>query len=222
MLKPRRSIMQRLWPWGWLRYWTIRLLLHADMGYLVRTGWQRSLLVGHPCDADGRPVPWMNFPVIAFLKQRLARDQSLFEYGSGYSTLFYAARTGSVISIEYDKQWHDRVSSELGGQARVLHCAKDEDGRYCRMIHGSGGRYDVVVIDGADRVNCFRETLGALTPRGVIILDDVHRERTYAPAFQMARESGFRHVVFEGLKPGGHGELVATAIFHRDGNCFGI
>ncbi|MDV7397376.1 hypothetical protein RZS08_38600, partial [Arthrospira platensis SPKY1] len=78
------------------------------------------------------------------------------------------------------------------------------------------------VIDGADRVNCFRETLQALSTRGVIILDDVHREGTYAPAFLMAKEAGYRHLVFEGLKPGGYGELVATAVFYRDGNCFGI
>jgi hypothetical protein len=198
------------------------MLLHADMGYLVRTGWQRSLMVGYPCDTEGGPLPWMNFPVIAFLKGRLTSDQRLFEYGSGYSTLFYAARTASVVSIEYDKQWYDRVSSELNGLACVLHCSKDEDGRYCRMIHEAGGTYDVVVIDGADRVNCLRETLLALSERGVIILDDVHRERSYAPAFQMARDAGFRHVIFEGLKPGGYGELVATAIFYRDGNCFGI
>ena len=217
-----KGIFRKIWPWLWIRIITCRLLLHRKTGYLISIGWERTLLYGFPCDKDGKPIPWMNYPVITFLRQRLALEHRLFEYGSGYSTLFYIERVGSVVSVEYDPQWGSRIASRIGARAQLLYCPKDIDGRYCRMIHEAGVEFDVVVVDGADRINCFREALLVLSRRGVVIVDDAHRARAYAPIFDMAREAGFRHLFFEGMKPGGYGELVSTAIFYRDNNCFVI
>ena len=81
-------------------------------------------------------------------------------------------------------------------------------------------RYDVVVIDGRDRVNCLKHALERLTPSGVVLLDDSHRPR-YAAAHEHAREAGFRSLRLQGLKPRGR-EIDETTIFYRDGNCLGI
>ena len=35
--------------------------------------------------------------------------------------------------------------------------------------------FDVVLVDGLDRVDCVNTALSALTPAGVMILDDTHR-----------------------------------------------
>ncbi len=54
--------------------------------FLHKSGWMESKKRNYPCRSNGNELPWMNFSVIAFLEERLNKDQSLFEFGSGYST----------------------------------------------------------------------------------------------------------------------------------------
>ena len=56
-------------------------------GYLREQGWFRSFVEGRAIDAHGEPVPWMNYAVIDFLKERLRPEMNLLEFGSGGSTL---------------------------------------------------------------------------------------------------------------------------------------
>lgn len=50
-------------------------------------------------------------PVIALFRARLHGHKRLFEYGSGYSTLFFSKLVGDVVSLEYDP--HEKISKEL-------------------------------------------------------------------------------------------------------------
>jgi len=65
-------------------------LVWRPTSYLHLTGWVESHKRGYPCDRTGMEVPWMNYSVVAFLKERLNQKMSVFEYGCGYSTLFYS------------------------------------------------------------------------------------------------------------------------------------
>jgi 16S rRNA A1518/A1519 N6-dimethyltransferase RsmA/KsgA/DIM1 with predicted DNA glycosylase/AP lyase activity len=55
----------------------------------------------------------MNYNVIALLDDRLDSDMRVFEYGSGFSTLYFAERVSSVVSVEYDQQWIEKLSTNL-------------------------------------------------------------------------------------------------------------
>ena len=72
-----------------------------------------SLKRGYPCRSDGDEVPWMNYSIVSILNDRLRPDMKLFEFGSGYSTLFYAKRVNRVASVEYDRGWFDRMQSRV-------------------------------------------------------------------------------------------------------------
>jgi len=178
-------------------------LVRWKASYLHSTGWIRSLEEGRPVDHDGNPIPWMNYPVIRFLEDRLRSDFNLFEYGSGNSTSFFAARVRFVTSVEYDRAWLELVESKLPTNAKLVFQSADVDGAYCRTITVSGEKYDVVIIDGRDRVNCVRQAVHCLSSRGVILLDDSQRAR-YA----------------DGLSYGN--EEDRSTIFYRRDNCFGI
>ena len=215
-----KSVLEKAFPTPllYLRAWSA--LFRKPTSYLRTTGWLDSLGARRPLDPNGDPIPWMNYAVVRLLKERLTTDLTLFEYGSGYSTEFFAARVAVVTSVEYDAEWVERIRSRMPGNATIVFREADGDGEYCRAIHTVGQPLDVVVIDGRDRVNCLRQALGALTPRGVILFDDTHRER-YRDAFAIAREAGFRALSLDGLKPTGN-EADETTIFYRDGNCLGL
>ena len=65
--------------------------------------------------------PWIAFAAIRFLEKILRKDMRVYEYGSGGSTLFFAARVQEVISAEHDKDWHAKVQGELN-KKRIYNC----------------------------------------------------------------------------------------------------
>ena len=198
----------------------VRTVVLSTRSYLRTTGWMESMRRGFPCDPSGNPLPWMNYAAIALLNERLRSDMSVFEYGSGDSTLYFAPRVRTVTSVEHSAEWRDSLMGELPENATVMFRELDSDGAYCRAIHDENDPYDVVVVDGRDRVNSLEQSIDRLSPGGVILLDDSNRPR-YAAAYDHARDAGFRALRLQGLKPRGK-VMDESTLFYRDGNCFGI
>src|SRR4051812_38433389 len=66
--------------------------------YLEKIGWAESAISGRPVDGNGDPLPWYSYPCSAFLKGRINKRMHVFEFGSGYSTLWWAKRVATVTS----------------------------------------------------------------------------------------------------------------------------
>lgn len=215
-----KKIFTALFPLKALQYRAYKKMISDHNSYLYSTGWIQSLEAGRPVNKDGNPIPWMNFPVIKLLEEKLTRDMKLFEYGSGYSTFFFAGKVKVVFSVEYDEKWFRLIQSQVPGNVNLIYKKKDIDGEYCRVISSMEDQFDVVVVDGRDRVNCIKHCIPALSARGVILLDDSQRER-YQEAIGFAIARGFKALNIEGLKATGVG-IDRTTIFYREGNCLGI
>lgn len=209
----KRLIKKHLWP----LIAVYRLFLVRD-SYLHSTGWLRSLKSDYPCAADGEPVPWINYPMITFLQARLTKDLRVFEYGSGFSTLFFQRLVCEVVSAEHNDAWLGALTAKVSSNVTLLSVPSDAE--YSRAISLCAKAFDVVLVDGIDRVNCVRMAFDHLTEQGVVILDDSQRS-AYRESFDVAESRGFRSLSFEGLKPSGH-SCDSTTIFYRDRNCLGI
>ena len=59
-------------------------------------------------------LPWFSLASIEFLDRHLGPDMLVYEYGSGGSTVFFAARAGRVVSMENDTVWAERVRARTG------------------------------------------------------------------------------------------------------------
>ena len=215
-----RNAVSRLLPEQMMRRDAYNLLVKNERSYLHKTGWIQSLRSGTPSNADGAPLPWMNLSVVKLLEGRLSKDMSLFEFGSGYSTAFYARLVKDVVSVEYNQEWIDKVAPTLPDNASIVHVPNDVDGAYCRAAAATGRAFDVVVVDGRDRVNCVKQSAQSLSDDGVMLLDDSHRER-YREAFDFLGGLGFKHLSIEGLKVTDFG-VFETTIFYRDQNVLGL
>ncbi len=214
------KVMEALLPGYPLRRKAYKRLIKNRHSYLYSTGWMQSLEKQKLIDGNGSPIPWMNFPVVKFLEEKLTRDLNLFEYGSGYSTCFYADRVKSVVSVEHDEKWLKVIQSEVPENVQFIFREKDIDGDYCRAIGSTGDRYDVVIVDGRDRGNCLKQSITALSPGGVILLDDTQREG-FQELIDFAIQNGFKTLNMEGLKALST-EIERTTILYREGNCLGI
>lgn len=188
--------------------------------YLEAKGWARSREERLPVDRDGNCLPWYTYPTISFLANRIKPDMVVFEYGSGYSTLWWSQRVARVTSCEHSPKWHDLLKARMPANVDYIFCPLDTDGAYCRVVAPFKSEFDCIVIDGRDRVNCAKQCLGALKEDGVVIWDNSERER-YEEGYAFLLQNGFRRLDFWGLGPF-NTEEWCTSVFYRDVNCFGI
>jgi hypothetical protein len=193
--------------------------LHVK-GYLREVGWFRSFEEERSVDAQGNPIPFITYPAIDFLTRRVNKNWSVFEYGSGASTLWWAGRVREVFACEHHQGWFARVKAQAPANVTLFHVPLEYGGAYCRKILDFPNRFDIVVIDGRDRGRCARNAVQALNPGGVIVWDNSERSY-YRDAQNDLLGQGFRKIEFVGMAPIAN-ETSETAIFYRPGNCLGI
>lgn len=149
-----------------------------------------SQLRNEPVDSNGQPLPWLSMPAIALLEARAPSGLSVLEYGSGNSTRWWARRAARVVAIEHDAAFHARLAPRLPGNVTSLLVPETPDGAYERAPARFGRVFDVIVIDGARRLECARTCLPLLKEDGVIIFDNTDMKE-YAPGLDYLRQQGF-------------------------------
>ncbi len=202
--------------------WGYKLTVESD-SYLVETGYIDSLLENDFTGKEGESIPWMNYHFTSFLEDRLSGNQSVFEYGSGFSTLFFANRTQDVTSVECKKEWFERVCTMTQSKKNIKVIYANDDIEYPLIIknYDKGKKYDIIVVDDIRRVECMKSAIDSLSDRGVLILDDSNRA-IYKEGISFYIDKGFNYIKFYGLKPAQF-EASETILFYRVGsNCLGI
>ena len=196
------------------------LLSFNDKGYLDEIGWFNAFDSRTPVDQDNNPIPWVTYSFIDFIKGRLNKQHTIFEFGSGNSTFFYAKYAGIVVSVEHDKEWFDKILSTKPENAELIYCELIRDGDYCRMPLKLEETFDIIIVDGRDRVNCCKQAVKAVSENGVIVLDDSERE-FYQEGVGFLVKNGFKELSFTGISPGLF-YRKSTSVFYRADNCLGI
>lgn len=196
------------------------LLSYGHKGYLASIGWFAAFDQHQAVDVNNRPIPWVTYAFIDFIKIRLHKDLSIFEYGSGNSTLFYAQKVARVVSVEHDKAWFEKIVKQKAPNAEMIFTALTPNGEYSKKAKLLGERFDVIIVDGRDRVNCCKHSVAALSDIGVLVLDDSERAE-YEEARLFLTASGFKELSFSGISPGLFYNK-ATSVFYKSDNCLAI
>lgn len=196
------------------------LLSYGHKGYLSSIGWFKAFDARQAIDTNGEALPWVTYSFIDFIKERLNKSQKVFEYGSGSSTLFYAKRVGKVVSVEHDQSWYQKIVGSKPENAEMIFTKLETGGEYSKKAALLEEKFDIIIVDGRDRVNCCLESIQALSPSGVIVLDDSERKE-YEKARVFLKENHFKELSFSGISPGLF-YLKATSVFYRKDNCLDI
>lgn len=143
-------------------------------------------------------VPWWTYRSIDIVEAWLAAREepvSVFEYGSGASTLWLARRCAQVTSVEHHAGFAEMMRGVLtqqhvslntieptkSAQPRIRSNKEGQDGMdfydYVKSINDGDSPYDVIVIDGRAREACLRESLPHIKEDGIIIFDNSWRRR---------------------------------------------
>jgi predicted O-methyltransferase YrrM len=191
-------------------------------GFFRDSGWLLSMERGEAVDREGRPIPWLTYPALDFLADRVHPALAVFEYGTGNSTLWWGPRVSRLVSCEHDKEWFAAFKAKVtcANTTYLLRRCKGGCQEYQQEISGYRDAFDILVIDGRERVDCMRNGFGALRLGGVVIWDNSDREE-YRPGYTLLADAGFRRLDFWGPGPLAT-RRWCTSIFYRSGNCLGI
>lgn len=197
-----------------------------NSNYLVSSGLWRSWIIPSDCgdffyDEQECVNPWWGKSMIDFVKKRLNKSFRVFEWGSGNSTLFWSQNVKEVVSIEHNKRWYEKMSNIGLDNVKIRYCELEYGGEYSKAIFREGKVFDVVLIDGRDRVNCAKNAVSCLKEDGVIIWDNSERE-SYREGYTYLISNGFKQIEISSVVYGLPGIEEFTSIFYRENNCFGL
>lgn len=120
-------------------------------------------------------APWFHPDAIVFLAALLKPTWTMFEAGSGSSTIWFSRRVRKVVSFEHLKLYYDEVKKIIK-EKRIKNIDLQLNSRYPkRGIQGfSKNEFDFVVIDGnrRSRVKCVKDMVPFLKSGGYLLLDD--------------------------------------------------
>ena len=188
--------------------------------FLAEIGWFKSFREQEAIDYFGHPIPWMTYSAISFLDQRITKGMTIFEYGCGNSTLWWSNRVKSVICCEHDRQWYERFKEKILTNVELHQSDLKYGGLYSNKVDSYRNIFDIVVIDGRDRVNCAKNCLGSLKRDGVIVWDNTDRT-DYYEGYNFLQKNGFRRLDFLGMGPI-NSYSWCTSVFYKSENCLKI
>ncbi len=183
-------------------------------------GWFLSYKTKQSVDKDGNPIPWNTYPFLSFIETRLKPEFDLFEYGSGNSTLWYAERVRSIVAVEHDKEWYEKVKQTLPPNAEVILSDDSDAAIYSGEISKLNKKYHIIIVDGIFRNESLQVALQYLTDCGVIIFDNSDRDE-YTFAFSLLSKAKFKRLDFWGMGPISSIE-TASSVFYRLNNCLNL
>jgi len=197
-----------------------KLISMGTKGYLYDIGWIHSFEKRMPINKKGNPLPWVTYSFINFIENRLDKTMDIFEYGAGNSTLWYSKRVNSVISVEHDKKWFDKMRQLVPKNVKIYYQSLEDRNSYFKFPSFLKKKFDIIIIDGRERVNCIKTSINFLKKGGIIILDDSERLE-YKEGIDFLLENGYKKIDFWGISPGTFYNKCTT-IFYKEKNCIGI
>jgi hypothetical protein len=178
--------------------------------------WLHSRLGQSPLELE---IPWINYSSFDWLKQWIRPEMNVFEWGCGGSTLFFAQKANTVVSVEHNLHWYKEVKKVLrsrgmrnvqlihaqpsraqpwtpqGYRSEVKGLEKLSFEHYVALIKQYPRNYfDFVLVDGRCRLACLRESIPFLKGKtGALMLDNSDYFRYQSALFNIESLMKSRH-----------------------------
>lgn len=202
---------------------------------VIMSRWLKT--INGRCSPLELEIPWMAMTATQKMERWLKPNMKVLEFGSGASTLFFAARAGQVESVEHDSAWAEQVGRTLH-QRLLQHCRihsvppvpsdsagtpsdpdsyMSSDSRclglsfesYVRVLDQfPDDTFDLILVDGRARPSCCKHAKAKVRPGGFVILDNNFDRPEYDNVAQLFK--GWQREDVSGPVPCEHSFSVAT------------
>lgn len=178
--KNLQAYIQELTSLGFALVDITRVLAHIPRQGKHIFRWAKSLFYkNRPLDYG---LPWLTYDAVSWLDSYLSKEMTVFEWGGGSSTIYFAKRVKLVISVEHDWEWYKSTSKFLTDRflRKKTECiykpprkfGRNEKGtyttnqpkyseytfaQYCQTTNQyPNDSFDLVLVDGEARNDCIR------------------------------------------------------------------
>lgn len=159
---------------------------------------------------EAEAIPWMTYPFLDYMKNLDLSKKSVFEYGSGLSTIFWAKESKIVTSIEDNEEWYKLLSTKVPENTNLLFKSTKED--FINAIKEKDEKYDLIILDGNGlRYECALVAINYMKAGGMIVLDDSDNI-AYNKISDFLKSKGLIQIDFIGFKPGST-KVLCTSIY---------
>lgn len=152
--------------------------LMKEFGYLPQNNHNLKPMIQLNQRSETKP-PLLANGAVEFLQQFLQQNPHarVLEFGSGGSTVWFSTYTKNVVSIEHNREWYDRVKRDL---AKYDSCHPVDLRLMSLPYHGvcedfQDESFDLILVDGRNRVRCAQAAIRILKTGGILMLDDAQR-----------------------------------------------
>ena len=134
-------------------------------------------------------TPLMHRPEYELIERYLTKDDTLLEWGSGNSTMYFSGIVKKVISIEHDKEWINNIQTAIDlydikniilyhVPANSQHpdpCRYEQFKDYVEYPVNQKFKFTRVLIDGRARKYCAKSIYNTVNKNTVIFIHDFNR-----------------------------------------------
>lgn len=142
-------------------------------------------------------LPWLAPAANEFLSGYLKPSDTMLEFGSGRSTLWFCSKVAHITSVEHDPVWYEKISNllkdrQIKNVTYLLHPKQEISIPAANTSYVNAARtiapqsLDVVLVDGTYRAQCVLVSLPLLKPGSLLVIDNVNR---YLPSTSHAPNS---------------------------------
>jgi len=159
-------------------------------------GQKETIKINKAIDRDGQPIPWYTYSMIEYLNNFDFKKHTIFEFGCGCSSLYWANRCKHIVSVEHDEHWYNTILTQTLENQKLILARKKDD--YINSLSLPNSKFDIIIIDGEWREICADVALKQLNKGGLIIFDN---SDWYPNTTRHIREKGFFQIDFSGFGP---------------------
>jgi hypothetical protein len=122
--------------------------------------------------------PWLTSSAVSILSTYLKNSDIGLEWGSGRSTIWFAARIKHLVSVEDNHEWYQRVKEKLDylklNNTKYL-LATDRESYIGAADQFQENSLDFVLVDGRDyRSTCAVKAVSKVRTGGIIVVDNAN------------------------------------------------
>jgi hypothetical protein len=137
-------------------------------------------------------LPWYVKPALEWLLKQDVKNWSVWEYGAGYSTIWYRLNAAQIISVEHNEAW----ATSMGA---IFFPDKDSYLNSPSFLIEDDDEFDLVVVDGEWRDECVPIIKKFVKAGGYLIYDNYDQEGfTSAAGIDAMLEGWTKQVFFQG------------------------
>jgi hypothetical protein len=156
-------------------------------------------------------LPWMTYNAIFFLNNLLKGNENVFETGCGGSTIFYLERVQSLLSIEHETSWLEKLkrdrrmlkySKKWECDRKDLHLEKSnnaDESPYLDVLKElPDNSFSLGSIDGRLRSQSLINSANKIISGGHLLLDNSDRKE-YSEGMKYLNNIGWEEKTLNGL-----------------------